>query len=118
MAGGAYRVQHQFDSMDEPVRETAMTTPKMHHAPRRKKRPAPARAATQNSAPANSDSFASPAATFIEPERRNAMISDAAYFLSEQRDFCPGHELDDWLAAEREIDHVLASGQPGTGCGI
>jgi hypothetical protein len=45
----------------------------------------------------------------IEPERRQAMICEAAYFLSERRGFCPGHELDDWLTAEAEIDCALAA---------
>ena len=45
----------------------------------------------------------------IEPEQRQAMICDAAYFLSERRGFCPGHELDDWLTAEGEIDRLLAA---------
>jgi hypothetical protein len=31
-------------------------------------------------------------------------ISRAAYRRAEQRNFAPGRELDDWLAAEREID--------------
>lgn len=30
-------------------------------------------------------------------------IAEAAYYLAEERGFVPGHELDDWLAAEREI---------------
>jgi Protein of unknown function (DUF2934) len=34
---------------------------------------------------------------------RQAMISDAAYYRAQQRGFEPGHELDDWLAAEAEI---------------
>jgi Protein of unknown function (DUF2934) len=46
----------------------------------------------------------------IEPERRYAMIRDAAYFLSERRGFCTGHELDDWLTAEAEADRALTSG--------
>ena len=40
------------------------------------------------------------------------MICEAAYFLSERRGFCPGHELDDWLAAEAEFDRALTSGDP------
>lgn len=35
---------------------------------------------------------------------RQAMIAEAAYLRAERRSFCPGHELDDWLAAEQEID--------------
>ena len=48
----------------------------------------------------------------IEPEQRQAMICDAAYFLSERRGFGPGHELDHWLAAEGEIDRLLAASVP------
>jgi hypothetical protein len=32
-----------------------------------------------------------------------AKISLAAYFIAEKRGFEPGHELDDWLAAETEL---------------
>lgn len=94
-----------------------MTTPTSHHEPRRRKQPIPKARASESVAPAAADSPANPPASFIEPDRRHGMISDAAYFLSEQRDFCPGHELEDWLTAEREVDRALGSGEPGTGCG-
>lgn len=32
-----------------------------------------------------------------------AMIATAAYYLAEQRNFTPGSELQDWLAAEQFI---------------
>ena len=35
---------------------------------------------------------------------RAERISKAAYRRAEQRNFAPGRELEDWLAAEREID--------------
>ncbi len=35
---------------------------------------------------------------------REARIAEAAYWRSERRGFEPGHELEDWLEAEREID--------------
>jgi Protein of unknown function (DUF2934) len=35
---------------------------------------------------------------------RQAEIARMAYLLSEARGFAPGHELEDWLMAEREID--------------
>ena len=53
----------------------------------------------------------------IESEQRQAMISEAAYFLSEHRGFRPGHELDDWLRAEKEIDRGLLAGEPVSACG-
>jgi hypothetical protein len=31
------------------------------------------------------------------------MIAEAAYYLAERRGFEPGHELEDWLAAEGMI---------------
>jgi hypothetical protein len=34
----------------------------------------------------------------------NAKIAEIAYFKAEQRGFAPGHELDDWCAAEQEIN--------------
>jgi|DewCreStandDraft_4_1066084.scaffolds.fasta_scaffold180174_2 hypothetical protein len=41
-------------------------------------------------------------------EQRHAMIAEAAYFRAEKRGFAPGAELEDWLAAEAEIDGRLA----------
>jgi hypothetical protein len=63
------------------------------------------------------DSGAAGTPSFIEPEGRHRMISDAAYFRSERRGFCPGCELDDWLAAEAEVDRALTSGGAPAGSG-
>jgi hypothetical protein len=41
------------------------------------------------------------------------MIREAAYFRAEQRAFVPGNEFEDWFAAEREIDAMLAPQRPG-----
>jgi hypothetical protein len=38
---------------------------------------------------------------------RRSMISEAAYYRAVSRGFEPGHELEDWLAAEAEIDALL-----------
>jgi DUF2934 family protein len=40
-------------------------------------------------------------------EERNACIAEAAYFTAMRRDFSPGHELEDWLTAENEVDARL-----------
>jgi hypothetical protein len=37
-------------------------------------------------------------------EERQKLIAKAAYFRAERRNFAPGHELEDWLAAENEVD--------------
>jgi len=47
-----------------------------------------------------------------DPEVRRDLIAEAAYFRAEQRGFEPGHELEDWLAAEGEVDAALAIGLP------
>ena len=41
-------------------------------------------------------------------EDRGDSISKLAYLKAERRGFAPGHELEDWLAAEEEVDHRLA----------
>jgi len=41
----------------------------------------------------------------IEPrDGRHASIAKAAYMRAQRRNFEPGHELEDWLAAEAEFD--------------
>lgn len=47
---------------------------------------------------------------FVDPERRAAMIAEAAYFRAEKRGFGPGGETDDWLQAEAEVDARLLGG--------
>lgn len=46
----------------------------------------------------------------ISPEQRENMIREAAYFRY-VRDPVPGHDLDDWLAAEAELFGVKAGPQ-------
>ncbi|MFL6548589.1 MAG: DUF2934 domain-containing protein [Povalibacter sp.] len=36
-------------------------------------------------------------------EDLSGQIEVAAYFIAAQRNFTPGHELDDWLAAEHAV---------------
>jgi hypothetical protein len=38
---------------------------------------------------------------------RHALIAHAAYDLAQQRGFTPGDDLQDWFAAEREVDAQL-----------
>ena len=38
------------------------------------------------------------------------MIAVAAYYRAERRGFCGGHELEDWIEAEAEIDRVFGLG--------
>jgi hypothetical protein len=51
----------------------------------------------------------SPAKKIVTPEERYQMIAAAAYFLAERHGFTSGRALDDWIAAEQEIDSMLKS---------
>jgi len=45
---------------------------------------------------------------FVAPVKaaksRDALIAEIAYYRAQSRGFEPGHEVEDWLAAEAEID--------------
>lgn len=45
----------------------------------------------------------------VTPEQRHQMVAAAAYFLAERHGFSSGRSLDDWIAAEKEIDGMLKS---------
>ncbi|QIK37779.1 DUF2934 domain-containing protein [Caldichromatium japonicum] len=51
----------------------------------------------------------------VSDEQRLAMIREAAYYKAEKRQFAPGHEAEDWAAAEREIDELIARAKLMTG---
>jgi len=40
---------------------------------------------------------------------RHRMIEEAAYYHAEKRGFQPGHEMLDWLEAEKDIDSHLGN---------
>ena len=48
----------------------------------------------------------------VNAEQRRYMIEEAAYYLAEQRGFQGGDPLEDWLAAESEVDHRLMGMRP------
>lgn len=50
----------------------------------------------------------------IDPEQRQKMISEAAYYLAEHRSFYGGDPVQDWLVAESEIDVLLHSRSSAT----
>jgi hypothetical protein len=75
-------------------------------------------AASEEDSSPQPNSIVSHSAAFIEPEQRQAMIAEAAYYRAERRGFEPGHEIDDWCAAEGEIDGMLTRGEIPLGCGV
>ena len=51
--------------------------------------------------------FAEGPASEIDPELRHRMISETAYRHYVERGYTDGGDLEDWLQAEAEIDHLL-----------
>ena len=51
----------------------------------------------------------------VSEGERHAMIALAAYLRAERRNFAPGRESEDWLAAESEVDGRLAHARKLTG---
>ena len=50
--------------------------------------------------------FSAPKTPLNPPTQQDrlAMIAEVAYFAAQGRGFEPGHELEDWIAAEKEVD--------------
>lgn len=53
----------------------------------------------------------------ITPEQRCRMIAEAAYYLAERRGFSGGDMVEDWRAAEADIDLMLGREEIGVGDG-
>jgi hypothetical protein len=49
----------------------------------------------------------------VTAEQRRRMIAEAAYFRAQRRGFQDGSSTEDWLAAEAEIERVLAQRATG-----
>lgn len=60
--------------------------------------------------------FAEGAQDAIDADLRHRMISETAYWRYVKRGYADGYDLDDWLQAEAEVDHLLlnrpVSGRP------
>ncbi len=48
-------------------------------------------------------------------DARHRLIAEAAYRKAEKRGFVDGYDLQDWFAAEREVDAILDAARPETG---
>jgi hypothetical protein len=73
---------------------------------------APARRRTAAAVNPTTASGAAAGITISEDARR-AMVEQAAYLRAERRGFAPGGEVEDWLAAEAEVDALLKAGHHG-----
>ena len=51
--------------------------------------------------------FAEGAQDAVDPDLRHRMISEAAFRRYTERGYADGYDLDDWLQAEAEVEHVI-----------
>jgi hypothetical protein len=70
-------------------------------------RPAPAKPASPASPTGVRKSAPNAPRMALTREGRQALIAEKAYLRAEHRGFTPGHETEDWLAAEAEVDVLL-----------
>lgn len=97
------------------------TTAKKAAAPAKapkKKAPVKKAAATSTEKPGKPTAVAKPKAAKpatrkhhpVTAEQRRYYVEVAAYYIAERHGFAPGRELENWTAAEAEIDRLLAAG--------
>jgi hypothetical protein len=97
---------------------TSKSTAKAGGAATTAAKPAPAKTATK-AAKSNGANGKTKSATGIKgrkvveisPEKRHEMIAVAAFVRAERRGFAGDHHVEDWLAAEAEVDAMLAGGE-------
>ena len=70
-------------------------------------------ATTQKPAAPAKKAASKAAGSGVGPDQRRYYIEIAAYYIAERRGFHGGSELDDWVQAEQEIDHLLRDGMIG-----
>jgi len=68
-------------------------------------------AGSTSSGPSKPNSILTISVGPVTHEQRLQMIAEAAYFIAEHRGFEPGHDMDDWIAAEGEVNAMLAQGE-------
>jgi hypothetical protein len=95
----AWELLNQFQEMSmemtpegAPSTKRTKSVPAANTATAAKKPRAPRKTLTTKAAAAEPSS-----------EEVGGMIATAAYYLAAARNFTPGHELDDWLEAERAV---------------
>jgi len=93
----------ELDVADTVVTEKKPKTTKTAKKPASKRKP-PAAKATRGRKKA--------AVINISDDQRLSMIAETAYFKAEKRGFTGGNPVDDWLAAESEVDALLSNNPP------
>lgn len=98
-----------------PKAEVRKATPATPRRTRRAAAPPPRSIPTVLPEPPEVDEVEQPfvegAHDAIDPDLRHRMISETAFGMYARRGFVDGFDVEDWLAAEAEVDHVL-TGRP------
>ena len=79
----------------------------MNHRTLTTKRRTPTKADSNAETHIAAAATASASAEGLDGDTRRRLIAVEAYFLAQRRDFAPGCELDDWLAAEAIVEERL-----------
>lgn len=69
---------------------------------------APVLAAAPAKAAATKPAVAAATKSALSPAERMKMIAETAYYLAQKRGFTGGNELSDWMAAEKQVDTLVA----------
>ncbi len=91
----------RIEALESPFTPESQSDPEVAPAAELAQETAPAIPSTNDAATASAPQDDSGAGS--DPESRQQAIAQAAYFRAEARGFEPGHELEDWLAAEQQI---------------
>ncbi len=94
-----------------PHSKTEPTSPSAHKAVAVEKAATPASAKTSS---ARKSATKTARRTDVSENMRRSMIAQAAYLRAERRRFTGGDEIEDWLAAEAEVDALLRAESGGT----
>ena len=70
--------------------------------------PPAAPAAVPAKAAATKPAAAAATKSALSPAERMKMIAETAYYLAQKRGFTGGNELSDWMAAEKQVDTLVA----------
>ncbi len=70
--------------------------------------PAPALQQSFGRSSGSTATAAAPAKKLVDAKERYKMIAETAYYLAQKRHFAPGHEVQDWTTAEKQVDAILA----------
>ena len=75
-------------------RKTVTATPKPDKNAAAPRKPVGEQRATPNASNVRAD---------LSPEEIRRLIAETAYYRAKERNFEPGHELEDWIEAESEV---------------